>query len=257
MTPSENAGTHQKAKGKENRGMCPLSGQKLASLCLGALSACWNCQWNSHRCRWVCVKTYWSFWSRLSLWWQIMATQLSNTSSLLAERTGAIFSFSGWTKSLMWLIWIGKEGGKKTSAQEWVRVPWIALQPGPWVCHARCLWGARCRRRWWCTGGGGGGSTGHKLVMGSREMGTAGHPPSGQGGWGGKRTRSLGNRLENEPSSIHPREETWSANTRGQYLCGQVCPQESVCPVGRWPCIHCLLGGNSVRTVGTHTKVSS
>ena len=158
MTPSENAGTHQKAKGKENRGMCPLSGQKLASLCLGALSACWNCQWNSHRCRWVCVKTYWSFWSRLSLWWQIMATQLSNTSSLLAERTGAIFSFSGWTKSLMWLIWIGKEGGKKTSAQEWVRVPWIALQPGPWVCHARCLWGARCRRRWWCTGGGGGGA---------------------------------------------------------------------------------------------------
>ena len=68
--------------------------------------------------------------------------------------------------------------------------------------------------------GGGGGSTRYKLVMGGREKGTAGRPPSGPGGREGKRTRSSGN---------CPREEMWSANTCRQYLCGQACPQESLC----------------------------
>lgn len=125
-----------------------------------------------------------------------------------------------------------KGGGKKTSAREWVRVPWIALQPGPWVCHARCLWGARCRRKWWCTGGGRGGSTGHKLVMGSREVGTAGHPPSGQGGWEGKRTRSSGNRLETNPPQSTPERKRGAQTPVGNIYVGKSVPRSLCVPWG-------------------------
>lgn len=181
-----------KAKAEENIGKCSLVAKKMGitmSRESRDLFMCWN---NNRMWTWMCMKTLLIFFFSslviLSPLWQGRTINLGNRNSSLAEEEKYTLNFSEWTKSLMWLIQIGK-GGEPLPG-EWVRVLWIELQPRALGLPCRLPVGARCRRRWWCTEWG--RSARYKSGMGSRKMDMAGHPPkvketgkgTGPGPWG-------------------------------------------------------------------------
>lgn len=88
-------------------------------------------------------------------------TNLSNTSSPLAEGIGTLFYFSEWTESLMWLIWIGKEGKNHCPRMSKSALDCAAAEGSRFAMHTAC--GSRMQE-WGCAGGGGGGSTRHKSL---------------------------------------------------------------------------------------------
>lgn len=85
------------------------------------------------------------------------------------------------------------KGGEKTTAQEWVRELWIALQPRALGLPCTLPVGAGCRSED-ALGVGEAGAPDTNLCDGSRKMDTAGHPPR-LGSREGERTRSSGNCL--------------------------------------------------------------